>query len=90
MVDRGDLGQINSLYVELQSIESALDIFEHGGRINGMEINAEELGRPTYVDTRRLNYPQAMIDAIKSQLQTRRTEIESELADAGITGVSAR
>lgn len=88
-MDQADLTKVNILYVERSSIQAALDNLVGGGRIIQMLIAApENIPRPAAtVSTVGWQYPQAMADAIRSELQGRINEINQQFSEMGITGL---
>lgn len=92
MVDQADLMRVGMLNGEWQQIASAIDIFDSGGKIINMTVGVDmslPQGRAITIQTQAMDYPQAMVEAIKNFLSSREQEIRNELADLGVTGVAS-
>lgn len=83
MVDRNDLGRVQTLYAENGDIGQALANFEAGGGIVRMTIGPTEVT----IDTTDIEYPPQMVEAIKAVLMQRQHAIVEELEKLGLTGV---
>lgn len=96
MVDRADLNRITMLYQQRRSIQLALGNLAGGGRIVQIAIDPPpsagppEMHGPVSISTSSMEYPQQMVEAIRSELQKRLDEIDRELGDLGVTGFTAR
>lgn len=96
MVDRADLQQAERLDSESRSIDEALHILDNGGTINGMLIGDDTAAAPdvpprpimgnVMIRTAGWDYPLQMVEAIRDKLRARKTAIDQELADLGVTG----
>jgi len=98
-MDRSNLFQVNRLYDEANAIGQALQGFDNGGRIVAMSVSFGPLLEPTeqapivrpmsaMVDVSGIEYPQAMVDAIRTSLQQRLAAINAELQQLGLTGAA--
>lgn len=94
MVAFSDLGKAQQLYGEAQNIDGALGNFDAGGAIITMTVSGGTAGgqpafprMPIAVDTTGMQYPAAMVDAIKAALTARRSAIDRELQELGVSGV---
>lgn len=100
MVDLANIPQATALANEKQSITTALDNLEKGGRIVAMRIAPKPPEQPegappaptfpmmgVEVPTASIDYPPQMVTSIKQALSQRRDAIAKELADLGITGM---
>lgn len=98
MVDVSDLQKVMMLSSEKQNISNALTQFDSGGVILSMSVGPRPpAGEPLFsgmggipVDTSGMQYPQAMVDAIKQSLVQRQGEIEQQLQALGVTGMEQR
>jgi antitoxin component HigA of HigAB toxin-antitoxin module len=92
MVEQSDLGTINRLNDEYQSIDQMIFLLDHGGRISFFQAESDDAEatngianagvRSDYIE-----YPPQMVTAIKTALQQRQREIARDLADMGVTGI---
>jgi hypothetical protein len=95
MVDVSDLQKVAALNGERDMIGRALTAFDQGGRIIGVTIgnpNPDNNPAPPWeytsqISTEYMQYPQQMVDAIKSFLHQREEQIDSELQGLGVTGI---
>lgn len=103
MVDLADIPQATALANEKQSITTALDNLEQGGRIVAMTIAPPQPERPeqpegqppmplplvmgTTVPTQAIDYPPEVTTAIEAALIARLDEIAQQLSDVGVSGV---
>ena len=107
MVYIADLSDVGVLYQELRAIRTAVDNFDHGGRIVQMTVSGGETpmpdpmpdwqpgqGRPPWaisprqsvsVTTEYIEYPAAMVDAIRAAFAQHEAEIIQRLAELGVT-----
>jgi hypothetical protein len=90
MPSTDDVGRISNLYRGLREIRTAVRVLEGGGRIVGMSIApARDEGTPLVptvrVTTEYMEYPAPMIQAILGYMAARRTEIEQQLTELGLT-----
>jgi hypothetical protein len=95
MVDLADVQKLTQLYEELRQIEAAIANFDAGGTIVAMTISggppdlpALEVSTrvPISIATADIAYPATVVDAIKTALAARATEIDAELNGLGVTG----
>lgn len=92
MVDLVDLGRVNLLANEKQSIIRVLELFSRGGRIVAFGVNPPE---PDYdgptpavsVVSGYMEYPPQMLTQVTALLQGRITAIQDELTQMGVTGM---
>lgn len=93
-VDRINLSRITALYEESRNLASAQENLNSGGRIVSMTIGPgpSDMGpdappmmrMPTSISTTGIEYPAAMVDAIKTALAERQQAITAALADLGV------
>ena len=92
MVSISDMDKVNTLVNEKNSLQYAIDLLEHDGKITAMQIssNAEVGNRSAVVNTAGMTYPQQMVDSIKTSLSQRLTAVTQQLTQLGVTDVEAR
>lgn len=83
MVSIADVQNISLLYAERRRLNEAISEFDRGEKISSLNV-----GR-AMVDTRGMDYPQQMVDAIKASVQQRITAVEDELKSLGVTELPA-
>ena len=93
MVDRSNLSEVNDLYTELTVIEQAFRNLDAGGTIVNVTIGGGPPDEMPYnpwvsVPTTYMTYPPQMVDAIKAAMTARRQQLESKLAELGLTGIA--
>lgn len=102
MVAFTDLGKVQQLYIEAQTLDAAFGNLEAGGEIVNMTISGgrADQGVPppgvfqpprmsVSVSTVGILYPPAMVEAIKAALTQRRTAINQELGQLGVSELEA-
>lgn len=101
MVELTQFQNASMLVEEFKAIDVALDNLEQGGRIVSMSIAPPEGELPegtpkpppmpgAPVSTRGVDYPPAMVTAIKTALGQRQDALAKQLTDMGVTGFQAR
>lgn len=88
MVDTNNLPQINSLMTRYTNYRQALDVIDDGGAIVSFSLSGSR-GFAT-VGANDINYPGAMIDAIRDQVRRRLDDLERELDALGVVLNGAR
>jgi len=96
-MEYSNINQVNRLVQERRSITAALASFDQGGRIIAMSVGqpppADQpmpaLFGGAQVNTAFIDYPPAMVEAIKAALTARQGAITNELAQLGVTGSDA-
>lgn len=84
MVDLTNLGHVNALVAEKNSINAALADFDSPeGHIDGFRIAPSD----AIINTEGWPYPAQMVEGIKQMLHQRLTAIESELSGLGVGGI---
>lgn len=93
-MDFADIQKAQGLVNEKQAIQRALQLFDEGGRIVQIGLgrqptsDAAPMGMGfVMVPTAYIDYPQQMVDAIKTAFQGRVTAITDELTKLGVTGM---
>ena len=91
-MDFDNFSDVTALVNEFMQAKSALDLFDHGGRIVSMSIGQpDQQGvAATTVRTADFDYPQQMVEAIKGMLHSRQDEIEQRLQELGVNMSGAR
>lgn len=86
------LHQINQLASEWTMINRAMQLFDLGARISSMTLSTTpdpgipgQLPQIGTVSTEYMNYPQPMVETIKGMLVQRKQQIETELAQLGVS-----
>lgn len=88
-MDQADISKVAILHTERTTLQAALDNLVRGGQITQMAIADPDGHRPVaIVSTVGMQYPQAMVDAIRGELQRRINEINRQFSEMGITGLS--
>lgn len=101
MVELTQFQNAATLVEEFKSIDVALANLEAGGRIVSMNVAPPEGELPegapqpppmpgAPVSTRTVDYPPAMVAAIKTALGQRQDALAKQLTDMGVTGFQAR
>lgn len=92
MVSSDDLGKINMLYTERNSIAGFLGLMDDPSfHILDMTGGKQSAGESRFwqhtqrVNTEQMSYPPAMLDAIKGFLTERQSAIAAELESLGLT-----
>lgn len=92
MVDRTNLSEVNDLYSELEVIEQGFKNLDAGGSILNVTLGGGPMDVMPYnpavtIPTTYMTYPPQMLDAIRSMMAVRRTELERRLEELGLTGI---
>jgi hypothetical protein len=98
MMDPANIRRAAELYAEMRQIERAVEVIDANGTIIAVTLESADLhpdpDSPIHVTitvpTEGLQYPPQMVAAIKAQLEERRTAINHELSDIGVTPMLAR
>lgn len=85
MVDVADVPKIMALTGEARNLDRTISLLNADGRIVSMTIGGRE--GSIMLSTVGWDYPPQMATTILERCQTRREEIDGELAAAGVTGV---
>ena len=81
MVAQTDIVQASKLVEESQNIERAIAYLGAGGTIIQMVIASAEMPTSVMLDVSYINYPAAMVDAIRTAMQQRQEAIKTEVAE---------
>jgi len=80
MVAQTDIVRASQLVEESQSIDRAIAYLAAEGKIIQMVIASADTPTSVMLDVSYINYPAAMVDAIRSAMQQRQEAIKTEVA----------
>ena len=96
-MDYNNIQKAQQLSGEKRAIQAALLVFNQGGTIVEMGLAPKPMENPggmimprmptVNVPTEYIQYPEQMVEAIKTAFTSRLTAIDNELKQLGVTGV---
>jgi hypothetical protein len=88
MTTRNDLPEAIILVAQYNTLQRALAIVTRGATISNLTVadkSETEAGDSVQIDAAGITYPPQMLDAIRTQLQARINQINSQLTALGVT-----
>jgi hypothetical protein len=88
MTTRNDLPEAITLVAQYNTLQRALAIVTRGATISNLTVadkSETEAGDSVQISAEGIAYPPQMLDAIRTQLQARINQINSQLTALGVT-----